>query len=90
MQGRITVDGYSGYKADERPVAFSLGKKTLRVTTILDRWYGPDHTYFKVLAEDSHIYIVRYHQANDQWELIFFKAGDYSGETSRGLEDACS
>ena len=90
MQSRITVDGYSGYKADERPIAFSLGKKTLRVTAILDRWYGPDHTYFKVLAEDTHIYIVRYHQTHDQWELIFFKAGDYSGETSRGLGDACS
>jgi hypothetical protein len=90
MHTGITVDGYSGYKADERPVAFSLGKKTLRVTTILDRWYGPDHTYFKVLAEDTNIYIVRYHQANDQWELIFFKAGDYTGELSRGLGDASS
>ncbi len=91
MAAGIKVDGYSGYKANQRPLAFSLGKKKVKVKAILDQWYGPDHTYFKVVAEDANIYILKYSEDNDQWELVFFKVGDYNGEISPGLaKDASS
>jgi hypothetical protein len=87
----IKVEGYCGYKANQRPLAFSLGKRKLEVKAIMDQWYGPDHAYFKVLAEDTNIYILRYSAANDQWELVFFNEGDYDGEISPGIEkDALS
>ena len=80
MSAKITVVGYAGYQGEERPLSFSLGKKKLRVATILDQWYGPDYTYFKVLADDANTYIVCYQRTDDEWELVYFKAGDYTGE----------
>ena len=77
MSVRLKVECYSGYKVNQRPVAFSLGKKKMKVMEIMDQWYGPDHTYFKVLAEDENTYILRYSAKEDRWELVFFKDGDY-------------
>ncbi|OGP54931.1 MAG: hypothetical protein A2Y65_02610 [Deltaproteobacteria bacterium RBG_13_52_11] len=85
MTEGVKVECYSGYKANQRPLAFSLGKKKMKVKEIMDQWYGSDHTYFKVLAEDANIYILRYSEANDQWELVFFNEGDYNGEISPGM-----
>jgi len=90
IPAKIKVDCYAGYKTNQRPVTFSLGKKKMKVTDILDQWYGPDHTYFKVLAEDANIYIMRYREANDHWDVVFFKEGDYQGEISPGMEKDAS
>jgi len=86
MSTEIRVDCYAGYKANQRPVTFTLGKKKIRVAEIVDQWYGPDHAYFKVLAEDANIYILRYSEAHDLWEVVFFKDGNYRGETFSGME----
>jgi hypothetical protein len=87
---KITVDCYSGYKINQRPWAFSLGRKKIKVTDILDQWYGPDHTYFKVLAENKNTYILRYSEAHDLWDVVFFKEGGYHGETSLGTHGEAS
>jgi hypothetical protein len=78
----LKVECYAGYKANQKPTAFALGKKKIKVEAIVDQWYGPDHTYFKVLAEDTNIYILRYGETNDRWELVLFEEGDYHGEVS--------
>ena len=90
MSARIKVDAYAGYKANQRPLAFSLGKKWLQIKWIVDQWYGPDHVYFKVLAEDANSYILRYSEADDRWALVFFKKGDYQGEVSPGMKKDAS
>jgi hypothetical protein len=91
MSAQLKVDAYAGYKANQRPLAFSLGKKRLQIKRVVDQWYGPDHVYFKVLAEDANSYILRYSEADDQWDLVFFKNGDYQGEVSPGMgQDASS
>ena len=82
---QVKIDCYAGYKANERPVTLSLGKKTLKVTDILDQWYGPNYTYFKILAEDANIYILRYSEAHDVWNVVYFKDGGYHGEISIGM-----
>ncbi len=41
------------------PRRFRLGSRSIEVKTILDRWTGEDHEYFKILAEDG-IYILRH------------------------------
>ena len=48
----LRVETYSGYKADERPVRFELKGRKLEVTQVLDRWYGPDYSYFRIVADD--------------------------------------
>jgi hypothetical protein len=90
MSAGIKVDCYAGHKANQRPSTFSVGKKRMKVKRIVDQWYGPDHAYFKVLAEDANIYILRYSEANDHWELVFFKEGDYHGEISPGMRQEAS
>ena len=43
------------------------------VEDILDRWYGPNDTFFKLLADDKNIYILRYNPATDKWSLESFR-----------------
>ncbi len=70
---RIKVKAYSGYKAEERPISFTLGEKELRVEDLLDRWYGEDHEYFKLRRDDGCIYIIRYNRGEDFWELVMME-----------------
>jgi len=67
---RIEVDAYSGYKASERPICFVLDDKKLEVKEILDRWYGQDHDYFKVVADDGLTYLLKWHRFLDIWFLV--------------------
>ena len=39
---------------------------------VIDRWLDPEHSYFKVRGEDRGIYILRYKQIGDVWEMILF------------------
>ncbi len=75
--GRIPliVETYSGYKADERPVRFHLEGRRIGVREILDRWYGEDHAYFKLIGEDGTLYIIRQDRLAGTWELIPSKGG---------------
>jgi hypothetical protein len=70
MKRRITVQTYAGYKGDERPVSFSQEGRTLRIMEIVDRWYDPDHSSFKVLADDGATYLLRHDMNDDDWELV--------------------
>ncbi len=69
---KVEVECYSGYKADESPRSFRLGRSTCQVTEILDRWYEPGATYFRVAASDGGIYILR-HGEPDQWDLTSYR-----------------
>ena len=80
MSAELKVECYAGYKANQRPLAFFLGKRRLQVQKIVDQWYGSDHTYFKILAEDDNTYILRYSEKEDRWELVFFKDGKYDSD----------
>ena len=65
----IKVHAYSGYKANERPTAFVVDDGRYNVTHIIDRWYGEEHDYFKVLADDGKIYLLKWHRITDTWVL---------------------
>ncbi len=71
----MRVQCYAGAKADERPIRFQLGEHEYTVEEILDRWYGPDDTYFKVRADDQNIYILRHRPATDTWSLESYRQG---------------
>jgi hypothetical protein len=67
---KIDVEAYSGYKANERPLFLLLEKRKLRVVEIIDRWYGMEHDYFKIMAEDGRVYLLRWHRLLDLWFLV--------------------
>lgn len=75
----IRVECYAGYRGEETPRRFRLGKRGVEIIEVLDRWLAPDHRYFKVLGDDSAIYILRHNVATGDWELTFFKQIPDSG-----------
>ena len=67
---RIQVECYSGYKANERPTLFLLRSERIGVVDIIDRWYGADHDFFKVLADDGRVYLLKWQRFTDEWFLV--------------------
>jgi hypothetical protein len=49
----LRVECYAGAKADERPVRFQLGERDYMVEEVLDQWYGPEDSFFKVRTDDG-------------------------------------
>jgi hypothetical protein len=58
-----------GYKANERPRLFDLDGEVYEIASVLDRWYEPSATYFKVRTTDSRVFILRYDEQADEWTL---------------------
>jgi hypothetical protein len=71
---KIQVECYSGHKADERPVKFSLGDTVLFVDSIEDQWYGPDGAYFRLVADDGNTYVIGRNEKTGEWTLTSFRA----------------
>ncbi len=69
----VRVQCYAGWKADERPVRFQLGEREYLIEEVLDQWYGPDDTFFKVRADDGNLYILRHHSSSGEWVLESFR-----------------
>ena len=72
---KVRVEGYSGYKADERPLRFCLGERWYEVREVVDRWYGPDYVYFRVRADDGNLYVLRLDQGTQEWSLSGYRVG---------------
>ncbi len=69
----LVVESHSGYKGGERPLRFQLGDTWHRVEEVLDRWYDPDATYFRVRAGDGGDYILRHNERDDLWTLESYR-----------------
>ena len=79
----LRVESYSGYAADERPVAFRLGERRISVAEIVDRWYGEGHAYFKLMGDDGMQYLIRQDRTSDSWELVLFEVPSPVKESGR-------
>jgi hypothetical protein len=72
----VQVECYSGYKSNERPIAFTSQGCRQEVSDILDRWYEgsidtsrPLIDYFKVRASDGQVFLLRYLSLFDAWSV---------------------
>ena len=65
----IHVDAYSGYKASERPSQFVLDEQIYQITAVLDQWYEPTATYFKVRTVEGKTYLLLCYEETDEWVL---------------------
>ena len=63
---RIYVDGF---KANERPLRFHLDEDIYEIASVLDQWYQPSATYFKVQSTEGKVYLRRYDEQEDEWTL---------------------
>lgn len=75
----IEVECYSGYRVNERPLAFTWQGKRRVVKEITDRWYeggrsatDPALDYFKVVTEEEEEFILRYNSLFDAWAVALF------------------
>jgi hypothetical protein len=77
MTVRLLVECYAGRVGDERPVRFRLDGHSYIVNSVLDQWYGPEHIFFKVRADDGNVYILRHETSipEGKWELVSFRKG---------------
>ena len=73
---KIHVECLSGYKANERPVAFTYRNERLEIRDIIDRWYEggldarwPEIDYFKVRTTGGKIHLLRYLSVLDIWTI---------------------
>ena len=66
---KIEVVAYSGYKSNERPLYLIVDHQRLEVQNVIDRWYGVEHDYFKVIADDRRVYLLKWHRTLDLWFL---------------------
>src|SRR5216117_1390940 len=73
----IHVDEYSGRTANQRPRSFSLDKRLYEIAAVLDQWYEPSATYFKVQTEEGKVHLLRYDGQSDEWTLENSMATSY-------------
>ncbi len=71
----VRVGCYAGYRAEESPQRFFIGKREVKVVEIVDRWLDPACSYFKVRGDDDGIYILRHSQDPDAWDMLLFSSG---------------
>jgi hypothetical protein len=69
MSHPIHVTAYSGYKANEPLLEFTLDEEIYEIATVLDQWYEPSATYFKVQSTEGKTYLLRYDEETDEWTL---------------------
>ena len=71
----LRVECHSGYRADEKPLRFRLQDRCYEVLEVLDRWYSPGVTWFRVRADDGGVYVLRHVESGqeDLWTLESFR-----------------
>lgn len=77
----LEVQCYAGRKGEERPVRFQLDEHEYVIEEVLDQWYGPEHAFFKVRADDGNVYILRHETSvpNGIWDLVSFRKSEPPG-----------
>ena len=81
FEERIDVECFSGHRANERPVAFTLRDRRLEVDQVVDRWYEgglepgrPELHYFKVRTREGKLFLLRYNTLFDAWSTTLLDA----------------
>lgn len=77
---KIRVECYAGYRGDETPQRLYFDDRPIEIVEVVDRWFGPDHRYFKVKGADEATYIVRQDLPNNRWELTMYEMCVPNGE----------
>jgi hypothetical protein len=50
------VSAYAGYKANERPLYFTIDDQRLEFRDIISKWAEPEKDFFKVVEDDGRVY----------------------------------
>ena len=78
---KVKVESNSDSRGQESPSRFFLGTRIIQVEAVVDRWYGEQVCYYRVLGSDENSYILKGPLEDGSWELVSFTHKD-----SRGTE----
>lgn len=88
----IQVSAYAGYKGEQRPTHFLLGGRTHQIRQVIDQWYEPHSTYFRVETEEGHFYILQHQKDSPEgsWTLVSFRRADVrkTADSAAGTNDS--
>ena len=60
------------------PVRFGRSGSEHEVAEVIDSWPGEDHLYVKVRTTNDDLYILRYDETRQAWEVSVFREGEPS------------
>ncbi len=66
----VKVQTTPGFGTHEDPISFKIADRKFLVSEIMDRWFGPDSAYFKLIADDGNLYMLKHDLDTDEWELV--------------------
>jgi hypothetical protein len=58
----------------ETPRRFHLDGRKVEIVECDDQWHGADYRYFKVKGDDGSVYILRFDEPSNEWELTSSRA----------------
>jgi len=61
------VNAYAGYRANERPLSFTIDEQRHEILDIISRWADPEKDFFKVIADDGRVYTLSWSRKSDIW-----------------------
>lgn len=69
---RIRVDSQTDELGVPTPTRIYFDDRGIGVAQVCDRWDGPTYRYFKVIGDDTRLYIIRYDELLEGWDLTLF------------------
>ncbi len=63
------------------PLSFKLRERTFTVRELLDSWLGTDHAYFRMIADDGNLYVIRHDLEENAWELVLMEVVPRTGRS---------
>jgi hypothetical protein len=70
MFSETKVEWYSGYTLYDNPRRLLWSGQWFEVVSVLQRGYTPDGAFFKILASDQTIFILKYSSRQESWRII--------------------
>jgi len=70
----FSVETFLGAKGEETPRSFIIRGRTYRIDEVVNQWYGENHTFFRVKADDGYRYVLRHETEKGRWELVMQEA----------------
>jgi len=69
---RVQIDHHADFRAVPRTLNWD--ERRIDIIEIIDQWYGPGYRYVKVKGYDGAVYILRFDETRDSWEIIMFSS----------------
>ena len=66
----VTVGTYDGSRAAEYPLRFFVNGRKVEIMQIEKSWLTPGCKYFMVLGDDALVYLLKYQEKRDIWNLL--------------------